>query len=1226
MKKLLFGLLLLSTTSMSAQRVCGTMHHQQMLEQQDPKVIQQRQSIENFTSQYVINHLNSNNNNRAVITIPVVVHVVYNTAVQNVSDAQIQTQIDVLNKDFAKMNSDTTKIPAVWKSLAANTNIQFCLAQRDPNGAATTGITRTSTTVTSFIDDDKVKKASSGGHDAWPSSSYLNLWVCKLGNSLLGYAQFPGGPAATDGVVITYTGFGTIGTAAAPYNLGRTATHEVGHWLNLYHIWGDDGGACTGSDQVGDTPNQANSNGGAPTFPKTDACSPSSPGVMFMNYMDYVNDASMYMFTNGQNTRIQSLFATGGSRASLINSLGCVPVSNTPTALFTGTPTTICPGGTVAFTSQSTGAPTSYAWTFTGGTPATSTAAAPSVVYNTPGTYTVSLTVTNTFGTNTLTKTAYINVVTASALPVVEGFESTTFPPTNWTIGNPDNLTAWVRTTSASGFGTSTASAYFDNYTTNYSGQKDYIYSPAYDFTNVTNGRLKWDYAYTYYQTSYDSLQIMYSIDCGATWVNLWKKGGVSLATATGITAKFVPTAAQWKRDSVSLTALLGKNNVKFAFINISKYGNSLLLDNINIFDAITTCNKPVADFTAAPTTVTVGNSVSFTDLSTNTPTSWSWTFAGGTPATSTAQNPTVTYNTVGNYNVTLTATNACGSSTAVTKTAYVSVVNGSTGTPPVAGFSSNKTSLCVGGTVAFTDTSKNTPTSWAWTFTGGTPAASSLQSPSVTYATAGTYAVKLIVFNSGGKDSVTKTAYITVNANPTASTTTFAVSCYGGNTGSATATGAGGTPSYAYLWSSGDLTASIINKSAGSYTVTVTDSKSCFTTAIANISQPFSAMGITMSQTNAYCGQNNGTVTANATGGSGGFSYTWAGSAATTQTISGLSPNTYSVTVTDQKGCTVQGSTSVSTDPNTLTVNINSTDASCGQNNGSAVAFPSGSSIGATYLWSNGQTLSSVSGLSVGAYQVTVTNASGCTATSSTNIGSSNGPSISVSSFDATCYGLNNGSAIASVSSTGNYTVAWSNGQTGSTATNLLAGTYYVTVTESGCQSIDTFTINEPSQLSATSNVVNTYQGGNTGYASVTASGGNQPYSYSWNTGATTSSISGLTVGSYSCTVFDASNCSAVVAADIIPNGVQNIETLTSVSIRPNPATEILQIEFKFSSPVVFSYSIMDEVGREIIAYEKVTAANYSSTIEVSALASGVYYVQLKSNNGTKTYKFIKQ
>jgi PKD repeat protein len=947
---------------------------------------------------------------------------------------------------------------------------------------------------------------------------------------------------------------------------------------------------------------------------------------MFMNYMDYVNDASMYMFTNGQNTRIQSLFATGGSRVSLLSSLGCVPVSNSPTALFTGTPTTICPGGSVAFTSQSTGAPTSYSWTFTGGTPATSTAAAPTVVYNTPGTYAVSLTVNNSFGTNTLTKTAYINVVTASALPVVEGFESTTFPPTNWTIGNPDNLTAWVRTTSASGFGTSTASAYFDNYTSNYTGQKDYIYTPSYDFTNVTNGRLKWDYAYTYYQTSYDSLQIMYSIDCGATWVNLWKKGGVSLATATGITAKFVPTASQWKRDSVSLTALLGKNNVKFAFINITKYGNSLLLDNINIFDAITTCNKPVADFTAAPTTVTVGNSVAFTDLSTNTPTTWAWTFAGGTPASSTAQNPSVTYNSVGTYNVTLTATNACGSSTAVTKTSYITVVNGSTGTPPVAGFRANKTSLCAGGAVSFTDTSKNTPTSWAWTFAGGTPSASSLQSPTVTYSTAGTYAVKLVVFNSGGKDSITKSGYISVNANPTASATTFAVSCFGGNTGSATAAGAGGTPSYAYLWSNGDATASIINKSAGSYTVTVTDSKSCSATAIANIAQPFSALGITMSQTNAYCGQNNGTVTANATGGSGGFSYTWAGSAATTQTINGLSPNTYSVTVTDQKGCTVQGSTTVSTDPNTLTVNVNSTDASCGQNNGSAVAIPSGSSIGATYLWSNGQTTSSASGLSVGSYQVTVTNASGCTASSSAVIGNSSGPSVSVSSFNATCNALNNGSAIASVSSTGNYTISWSNGQTGASATNLLAGTYYVTVTESGCQTVDTFSISEPTALTASASVVNTAVGSTNGYAAVTASGGTQPYSYSWNTGATTSSISGLAIGSYSCTVFDASNCSVVVSADIIPNGINNIDELSSVSIHPNPAIDILQVEFKFSSPIEFSFAITDEIGRVINAYEKAKAANYSSKIDVCTLVSGIYYIQLKTNNGKKTYKFIKQ
>jgi hypothetical protein len=202
------------------------------------------------------------------------------------------------------------------------------------------------------------------------------------------------------------------------------------------------------------------------------------------------------------------------------------------------------------------------------------------------------------------------------------------------------------------------------------------------------------------------------------------------------------------------------------------------------------------------------------------------------------------------------------------------------------------------------------------------------------------------------------KTGYITVNANPSASTNTFAVSCFGGSTGSATAAGTGGTPGYSYLWSSGDVTSSIINKAAGSYTVTVTDTKSCNATAIANISQPFSALGITMSQTNAYCGQNNGTVTANATGGSGGFSYTWSGSAATTQTISGLAPNTYAVTVTDQKGCTVQGGTSVAVDPNDLTINFNVTDASCGQNNGSAIAIPSGSSIGATYVWSNGQTI----------------------------------------------------------------------------------------------------------------------------------------------------------------------------------------------------------------------------------------------------------------------------
>lgn len=330
MKKIIFSIavLLLSINFSFAQvplRNCGTVEYYNAQLAADPGLAQRRMQIENFTQNYVANP----STDRSVVTIPVVVHVVYNTSAQNISDALINAQIAQLNADYARLNSDAGNTPSAFSSVAVNTNIQFCLAQRDPSGAATTGIIRSSTSVTSFSTNDNVKHASTGGQDAWSSSSYLNLWVCNLGGGLLGYAQFPGGAAATDGVVVLYSSVGSIATpgTASPYNFGRTATHEVGHWLNLNHIWGDDGTACSGTDNVSDTPNQAGENYGAPAFPHTDACTPSSPGVMFMNYMDYTDDNAMNMFTSGQSSRMNALFVSGGSRFALTTSLGCTPPS-----------------------------------------------------------------------------------------------------------------------------------------------------------------------------------------------------------------------------------------------------------------------------------------------------------------------------------------------------------------------------------------------------------------------------------------------------------------------------------------------------------------------------------------------------------------------------------------------------------------------------------------------------------------------------------------------------------------------------------------------------------------------------------------------------------------------------------------------------------------------------------------------------------------------------------
>jgi hypothetical protein len=268
--------------------------------------------------------------NRAVVTIPVVFHIVYGTTAQNIATSRITAQMDVLNKDYRKLNTDANLVPSAWQSIAADCEIEFCLAQRDPAGNFTTGIERISSTTTSWTTNDHVKFTSYGGAAAWDRSKYLNIWVCSISGGILGYSTFPGGPANVDGVVLSYQYVGTTGSSA-PYNKGRTATHEIGHWLNMKHIWGDDGAACSGSDAVSDTPNQSSENYGCPTFPLTDACTTTSPGVMFMNYMDYTDDACMYMFTTAQKTRMWSTL--NGSRLSIQTSNGCLAVGIAPLSM-----------------------------------------------------------------------------------------------------------------------------------------------------------------------------------------------------------------------------------------------------------------------------------------------------------------------------------------------------------------------------------------------------------------------------------------------------------------------------------------------------------------------------------------------------------------------------------------------------------------------------------------------------------------------------------------------------------------------------------------------------------------------------------------------------------------------------------------------------------------------------------------------------------------------------
>ncbi len=397
-------------------RTCAAMDHLEDMMEKDPTMKERRIQIEQDIQDYINNPLREEDGD--VVIIPIVFHIIHNGDAigsnENIAEIYIQAQLDQLNDDFRRTNSDAD---GTWAQ-AADTEVEFCLAEVDPNGNATTGIIRHNISggpwgPNNF--DNTVKPQT-----VWDRDNYLNFWSADLSGGLLGYAQFPGGPANTDGVVCLYSSVGSIDTPnpqGGVFDLGRTGTHEVGHWLNCFHIWGDDGTSCNGSDNCADTPNQSTDTGGCPSGVQTDACSPTAPGYMYQNYMDYSNDACMNIFTEDQRMRMHAVL--DGSRSSLKTaSCGAAdPVA--PTADFSpdsGTQSVCGTSTSISFTDASTGVPTSWAWTFSGAavSPTSSNAQNPTVTANASGNLVATLTVTNAIGNDTHSGTIVIDLLPTS--------------------------------------------------------------------------------------------------------------------------------------------------------------------------------------------------------------------------------------------------------------------------------------------------------------------------------------------------------------------------------------------------------------------------------------------------------------------------------------------------------------------------------------------------------------------------------------------------------------------------------------------------------------------------------------------------------------------------------------------------------------------------------------------------------------------------------------------
>ena len=371
-------------------------------------------------------------------------------------------------------NPDAALCPAAFKNFEADLEIDFCLASKDPNGQPTSGITRTKTTVSAIGNTSSYYSTSAGGRDIWDHNKYLNIYVCDIGGGTLGFTYLPGTSGASDdATVIDYHYFGITGTKS-PYNKGRTTTHEVGHWFNLKHIWGD---ANCGNDNVADTPTQASANGGCPAFPHV-TCSNGPNGDMFMNYMDYTDDNCMYMFSAGQ--KLRTAATVNGIRSTLKTSDACITAP-----LDAGVLSIISPQGSVCASSilpfvtiRNAGSttltscdinfavdgatPTIYKWTGSLTTGATSNITLPVVsVSSGQHTFTASTSNPNSGSDgNSINdgNSSSFNSTSGQSLPFTEGFEGS-FPPSGWSIKNPDNDLTWAKATVGS---SGSASAFMD--------------------------------------------------------------------------------------------------------------------------------------------------------------------------------------------------------------------------------------------------------------------------------------------------------------------------------------------------------------------------------------------------------------------------------------------------------------------------------------------------------------------------------------------------------------------------------------------------------------------------------------------------------------------------------------------------------------------------------------------------------------------------------------------
>lgn len=557
--------------------------------------------------------------NNSTYKIPVVVHIIHNgeNHATNISDEQVLSQLRVLNEDYNRENADASETPDIFADVAGNPGIEFVLAKQTPEGLPTNGIIRVQGPKSSWtVNDNYLIKSLS----YWPAEDYLNIWVCNL-TDFLGYAQFPqsdlldglensSSNRLTDGVVIATTVFGSIDDGdfilQNSYNKGRTATHEIGHFFGLRHIWGDDDGACGGhGDYVDDTPDQADRTLNCPSHPRT-TCSTTS---MFQNFLDYTNDECMNLFTVGQAERMAVVIENSPRRKSLLtshaledpqpiaNDIGIRSISSPAVGECAGN---IVPAIEVRNYGNNT-ITTAEIRILKDGTPAETKVFALNLselesaelefspIALSPGTTNFTFEVVSTNGNpdgaafnNTLDRSVF--VPETASTPVLEQFGSF---PDHWQLFNPDGLYTWDIVPAVNGEAGNTAMKLdFYDYEDN-EGEIDILLSPVIDLTNTPAALVLFDVAHAQYQNSKDGLKVVVLSNCNADVTQgqvIYEKYGSDLSTAGKMNEAFTPqAAAQWRTEVLNLENFIGTGGVQLAFVAVNNWGNNLYLDNIRI-------------------------------------------------------------------------------------------------------------------------------------------------------------------------------------------------------------------------------------------------------------------------------------------------------------------------------------------------------------------------------------------------------------------------------------------------------------------------------------------------------------------------------------------------------------------------------------------------------------------------------------------------------------------